>query len=155
MLNPLPSGSGPAYSNLAAYPSDTFFTEVDFKGAFPADANYCYIARWSSLALNEHLSATLDWTDSSLVGINTYNDVFHSLNIYPNPASESVNISLVANSEVTLEIFDITGIMVRGIIRVPKGYSTQTIDVSDLTGGFYFARFNDGSSQYSAKLVVR
>jgi len=80
-LDPRPSANGAAYTTpLAALPaSDTFFTTVDYKGAFSSNASDLWLAGWSTLARNGHLrnldvaGTTINITDTSLVGGQTYN----------------------------------------------------------------------------------
>ncbi|AEE53517.1 T9SS type A sorting domain-containing protein [Haliscomenobacter hydrossis] len=77
-LDPRVSRSGAAYSTeLATVPTDGFFEQVGFKGAFGANAEDNWMAGWSTLARNGHLgnavSDTLFIVDSSLVAGKTYN----------------------------------------------------------------------------------
>ena len=59
-LDPRPSASGAAYTTpRAAIPSNPFFTEVDYKGAFSADTSEFWINGWTALKRNNHLPDVL------------------------------------------------------------------------------------------------
>jgi hypothetical protein len=68
-LDPRPTGGNTVNSELAAYPAgDAFFTQVNYKGAFPAFAAGMWLRGWSTLDRNNHLK-DLDNNDQ-LVFIN-------------------------------------------------------------------------------------
>ncbi len=78
-LDPRPSRSGAAYTNPKAnYPSDAFFTTVDYTGAFGSNPEQLWIAGWTALARNGHLvdpnagGQTVNIVDADLVGGQTY-----------------------------------------------------------------------------------
>ncbi len=58
-LDPRPAGTGAAYAEgLFNYPADPFFTEVHYRGAFSAELEDFWIAGWTTLARNGHLTPT-------------------------------------------------------------------------------------------------
>lgn len=79
-----------------------------------------------------------------------------ALDIFPNPASQFVDIrlSMVDNVQVTLDIVDIYGRTVRQF--APQGGRTipYHIDVSNLANGIYFARFSANDVSITKKIVV-
>ncbi|MDP4817489.1 MAG: T9SS type A sorting domain-containing protein, partial [Flavobacteriales bacterium] len=153
-LDPRPSMTGIAYTTpLAAYPSDAFFTSVNYKGAISSTANQCYIAKWTTLAKNGHLAGGLDWNGLE-TSINEYNGVINDLKVFPNPANGIVNIYYNSEKPVTVEIFNLQGQVVRSVNGLAAGIRTETIAVSDLAKGLYFVRFTDGVNAFSQKLLV-
>ena len=60
----------------------------------------------------------------------------NSINIYPNPATNEIVISNIANNEI-VEIFDITGKLVKKVVY------TNKINVSDLLAGVYTIKVNN------------
>jgi hypothetical protein len=151
-LDPRPSLTGTAYtSTLAEYPADTFFTQVNYKGALSADANQCYIAKWTSLAKNGHLASGLNWGGAA--GLNEYNNVLTDLKVFPNPANTNVNIVVKAESALRIQMIDASGRTVRGI-QSAKGQETVEVPVSDLAPGIYFLNFTNGINTFSQKVFI-
>ncbi|MFN0015130.1 MAG: T9SS type A sorting domain-containing protein [Saprospiraceae bacterium] len=55
-LDPRPTGGNTVNSDLAAYPAgDAFFTQVNYKGAFPPFAAGMWLRDWTALHRNNHL----------------------------------------------------------------------------------------------------
>jgi len=109
-------------------------------------------------------------TDTGMMGINARSDFFvittagandefsgnvlsiednelQDLSIYPNPASEKVNI--VSNNPIdSIEVYDILGKQVRTL------RSTNEVDVSDLNSGIYLFKIWIGNHVQTKKIVV-
>ncbi len=78
--------------------------------------------------------------------------------VYPNPASEFVNISfeVVNPSEIRIEMYDMIGQKVR---IQDEGFSYEgaynvEFPVSDLESGMYLIIINTGDSQFASKVRV-
>lgn len=80
------------------------------------------------------------------------------LNIYPNPASEEVNVTftLSENSDVVMEILDITGRAVAVAMNEEgqKGTITRTISTAALSNGTYMIRIIANGDASMQKLTV-
>ncbi|MBO4644991.1 MAG: T9SS type A sorting domain-containing protein [Bacteroidales bacterium] len=80
------------------------------------------------------------------VGIN---DLAGEINVYPNPATDVIN---VANAEgAQISVFDING---RMISNIESASSNQTIDASGLAKGMYIVRIVDGNNVVTKKVNV-
>jgi hypothetical protein len=148
LLDPRPSGTGAAYTTtLDAYPTgDAFFTPVNFKGAFSTLSTDLWLSGWSSLARNGHLV--------NVTGINEYNNVVNSLMLFPNPAKGNLNLAYESDKSVLIQIINTQGQVVKTLNNKPSLGTPQTVDVSDLSTGFYFISFTDGQKQFSKKLII-
>lgn len=148
LLDPRPSGTGAAYTtSLDAYPTgDAFFTPVNFKGAFSTASTDLWLSGWSTLAKNGHLV--------NVTGINEYNNVLNSLTVYPNPAKGTFNIAYVADKNITVQIINTQGQVVKVFNNKPSNGLPQTVDVSNLSKGLYFISFSNGDHQLSKKLII-
>ncbi|MBE9467574.1 MAG: DUF333 domain-containing protein [Bacteroidetes bacterium] len=74
-----------------------------------------------------------------------------SFKIYPNPASDYVNISLPENSEnVHVTIYNMTGSAIRNITI---DSNSNRINVSDIASGVYSIIINDGNKIITDKLI--
>ena len=81
--------------------------------------------------LAEHIWGTeigVDWTGDEALGINDFKRV--SLLIYPNPASNNINIKGL-NAKAQVNIYDILG---RKVLELQIDTDNNTIDVSELKG---------------------
>ena len=80
-------------------------------------------------------------------GINEVKDIL-SLNIFPNPASSELNISVTANEKpiANVQLFDVTGRMVKEVSNINA--FVKTIGVTELSNGIYTlsVKLTDGST---------
>ena len=148
LLDPRPSGTGAAYStSLDTYPAgDAFFTTVNYKGAFSTSSTELWLTGWSSLAKNGHLV--------NVTGINEYNNVLHSLVLFPNPSNGILNIGYESNGNVVVQIINSQGQLAKVIYNNTSASGVQTLDVSDLSKGLYFISFTNGNQQFTKKLII-
>ena len=95
---------------------------------------------------------------ASPTGINELKSNVSSLNIFPNPSQNEVNIlfTLTEKAITDIEIMDITGRIVRQIVNesLPLGNNTKTIDVSNLDNGIYIIRLNTNGHMTQQKLNI-
>lgn len=77
-----------------------------------------------------------------------------NLKVYPNPASDQVQIAYDTNSEATIELYDMQGKLLKTMQTVGL-QGTVSIPLTNLSRGMYFVKFvtNDGVKQVE-KLVV-
>lgn len=148
LLDPRPSASGAAYStSLAANPSgDAFFSNVSYKGAFSSDASELWLHKWSSLFKNGHLS--------SVASINENNFDSFSAEVFPNPASEKLNLQMFANQAVDVKMFDNRGAFVKTIAEKQSGKINTQINTADFSPGLYFIQITDGNNITHKKVVI-
>lgn len=70
--------------------------------------------------------------------------------VYPNPSNG--NITVTAQTDVMLNIFDATG---REVMSGQLNSANErTLKINDLSRGFYFINLVDGSSVYTKKLII-
>jgi hypothetical protein len=115
------------------------------------------------------LSKRIVWIDSNLNGhcyladtvadtlVNTSilvrNDIQKGIQVFPNPASESVHVNYQRTDLATLTVSNTTNVLMAKYI-LEKGQ--QVIDVSNYANGIYLLDFkNDvGETLYRQKIVV-
>jgi hypothetical protein len=77
---------------------------------------------------------------------------------YPNPfnASTSVQFSLPFASNVSIEVFNLEGIIVKSLNAgwLPAGNQIFNLDAGGLPSGLYFYRLNAGNFTANAKMVI-
>lgn len=80
------------------------------------------------------------------------------ISVYPNPASEYIEYSWIANStsNTTLTIIDATGkkVVQNSIGKLDSGLYTEQLDVSKLTNGIYFLTIDNGKQKLVSKFSV-
>ena len=78
------------------------------------------------------------------------------MKIYPNPATNAVNIQLepLSQHSSTVEIYDLNG---RKLLekQIPKGSEEVTVDVRGLAPGMYLAKLQSGGRIGVSKLIVQ
>jgi hypothetical protein len=108
---------------------------------------------WAALASGGNLV--------ELVKFLSIHDTFidkESVKAYPNPASSnlSVQYSIIENSEVKIEIYDLLGqkIFENQQSGISDKLNTTTIDVTGMMDGFYFLTLYDGNARVTRKIQV-
>ena len=112
-----------------------------------------YIYPWNNGNYSTKPSQRLMFTEFS--GIKDIAKMDDQLIVYPNPASESLNIKLIEKPlrNAQIHIVDITGKTNVEIMNVSG--SLVTLDISSLSKGIYFMQINDGEQQITRKLMVK
>lgn len=97
----------------------------------------------------------LDCSYSNPVAVNNLAPLPSLIQVFPNPAENNftVNLTRLAGSDFTLQMFDAQGKMVEN--RTGLGNEVVTINTQGLPSGIYFVKINAGESVYLLKEVVR
>ena len=77
------------------------------------------------------------------------NIVAGEINVYPNPASDAINVANAEGAQVS--VFDMNG---RMVANVESASANQTIDASVLAKGMYIVRIVDGQNVTTKKVSV-
>lgn len=90
----------------------------------------------------------------SIVGIEeNEKDAFFS--VYPNPATDNVNVVLNAEGATQVSLFNMNGQIVRNTTLQGSGLRTEQIDLSGLGKGLYILQLNGENWSKTEKLSVR
>jgi len=134
---------GPAYG--ADVPSDNWFDDVSYKGAFQPNAD-AWIKGWTLLDQMGFLA-----------------DVVTSLNeiveleskVYPNPAEDILNIELAEQADLlAIDILDISGRLIN-TIEFKNVNNRISLDVNDLISGLYLISLKSNKATRSFKVFIR
>jgi PKD repeat protein len=91
------------------------------------------------------------------VGINEVQNV-NNVSLYPNPTSDVTNVSfdLTENTNVSINLFDISGRVVKTIPAqfLTSGNKTITMQTSDVNAGVYFANISTDKFSKTYRLVI-
>ena len=82
-------------------------------------------------------------------GTGVENIVAGEINVYPNPASDVINVANAEGAQVS--VFDMNG---RMVANVESASANQTIDASVLAKGMYIVRIADGQNVTTKKVSV-
>ena len=85
------------------------------------------------------------------VSINEVANAF-GLNVYPNPASDVINVTLNKEVAASITIIDVTGKVVK--TSTINGTSTS-INTTGLSNGVYYVNITDGTSVSTEKVVIK
>ena len=142
----------PDFTNSKA--SDGFFTKVNFVGAFAGTQTVedNWTKGWCEF---RPLYANYDVVFSEVNNIVANLD---AVNVYPNPAQHTANISFNVTETATVKVtlVDLTGKTVKNIFegKKVKGAQQFTVNVNDIQPGFYFVSITSGENQKTIKLCV-
>jgi CubicO group peptidase (beta-lactamase class C family) len=105
-------------------------------------------------AMAQIMQALFDYAQENIVWPNVEeqkNDNDISMEVYPNPASDHINIILPEKQDIsTIEIIDLNGRIVR-IIQLNS--SQATLDVSDLPSGMYIIQATASTEMITRKIM--
>ncbi len=150
-LDPRPSANGPATQSLAAYPFSSFFTEVNYKGAFDPTATGTWADGWTALSSYGYLK--------TFVGIDRNKPADYAMSeISPNPAQGSVSFTLrsTGSKNVDIEVLSTSGrvMMQRSEQLGPESKQRIELDLQSFPAGIYFIRVSNGASSISRKVLL-
>ena len=75
------------------------------------------------------------------------------LGLYPNPASDQLNLVYDHVGEMDIAIFDATGRIVHNSTRQGSGYNQLTLNISSLERGIFFIKINAGDSSEVLRFI--
>ena len=80
-----------------------------------------------------------------------------SINLYPNPANEDINVVLnvIQDKEVAIVAYDETGkLMINENRTLSSGTNTLTYDVTNWNNGIYFIRITNDNQVKTVKVMI-
>ncbi|MBX7224535.1 MAG: fibronectin type III domain-containing protein, partial [Chitinophagales bacterium] len=118
--------------------------KVKAKGNYP---NFCY-----------RIKSACVWHNYQRISMPTSDpEKTLQLTVFPNPSNGIINIKSNANvdEEILIEISDLSGKIVFTEKYSPSSEkSEKSLDLSNLTNGLYFVRFNNGVSSQTTKITI-
>jgi len=152
-LNPVPATDAAAYTTATKKLEDSFFTSVDYVGAF-GDENW--LTGWTALDeygyLNDDVAISIENEQRvpSIIALDQN---------YPNPFNPSTNITFTLQSaqNVTLKVFDMLGREVATLFnnqRVSAGEQSVIFDASSLASGVYMYQLVGANTSISRKMTL-
>ena len=156
-LDPRPTGNSPAFtSTRKSYPSDAFFTPVDYMGAFGRE-NWLY--GWTALDAAGYLG---DIAENQTVAVEELDrEVPKSVTLdqnYPNPFNPTTTIEfdLDQSQQVRLSVHDLLGrevaVLVDGVQSA--GVYRATFDASGFASGMYIYRVETPARTISKTMML-
>ena len=99
-------------------------------------------------------------SDQITINVNTIgiaeNELGKYINIYPNPATDILNVafSFETTKDLRIELLDINSKMINYKIYKDFKSDNYLLDLSSLSEGVYFIRINDGTTVYTSKVTI-
>ncbi len=82
-----------------------------------------------------------------------------SIQVFPNPTSKQITVSLLASemATITVEIYDMTGrkLLEKEHRTISKGYHQETVDMSALDAGVYMLKVTSNMLRYPMQKIVK
>lgn len=107
-------------------------------------------------AIGTAKNAAGEWGTTTLIPFKTkgesIGEVESAFNIYPNPATSTINIKSAMNGEAQISIVDMTGRCVKEVVITDM--SNATVNVEDLKNGVYFISVQQDNNYSIQKLVI-
>ena len=88
------------------------------------------------------------------LGVENYSGVKEMFDVYPNPASDEINIKLLYPKEDNqITIYNTLGEVCKNLQI--KGQETTKLNIQDLKSGIYFIKLNSEKDSRTEKLIIR
>ena len=110
------------------------------------------ISNQANIFFDFNAPITTNIVTTQIVVLGTSDVALDNLKLYPNPASEVVNLEFDAVSALDVSVFDIQGKL---ILRHNATTSPSKLDVSGLESGLYFVKMTNGAQSVTKKLIVK
>jgi hypothetical protein len=142
----------------------------EFQGNIVAsyvDVHYMWYSASSHMPLLQYHDFTFagqqvfsaNYLDPQGINISEYSNIGSSVQVYPNPATDVVNVqfSLSTSADVTIVVTDLLGKEVMNITRegAMSGIHNEPIDINGLDNGMYLISIISGDDIVTKKISVR
>lgn len=118
----------------------------------PGSYNYDYITSNGVCPADTSLVEVIVRSDCDHLSLG--NEKLNELSVFPNPATNAINIANPSNSEsLRVEILDLNGRVVLTDAKALANATEATIDISHLVKGMYTLRVYNGDGQKTFKIV--
>ena len=95
---------------------------------------------------------------TGVLGVNAIAGESGSMDVYPNPATNTANVALKLNSaaDVTMEVYNVAGQLAFSMPSEKRnaGTSVSSVDVSNFANGTYFMKITVGNEVLTKKFTV-
>ncbi|MDG2418409.1 MAG: T9SS type A sorting domain-containing protein, partial [Saprospiraceae bacterium] len=153
-LNPILSAFSPAANN-AISPTDPFFTNVSYSGAFSQGFNWA--AGWTALSAYGHFGNECDF-DVATENLFVANKGFILNQNTPNPAMNLTSFEFVipTKSDLTIEVYNLNGQLMTTLLNeeVQEGTYNVELNVTNFVNGTYFVKLRSDSVVLTRKMTV-
>ena len=129
-------------------PTEDWFTDVTYKGAFDPSENCTWMAGWTLVDQRGFIGC--------VTSVEEEND-FASLSIYPNPANDRFFVAADQTvNNATISVYSITGALLieRNNINLIEGQSIE-MNAADLSEGVYLVQIQAGSNLRTSRLIIK
>ena len=86
--------------------------------------------------------------------VNVNEAVVVSLNVYPNPATDQLNVAFDAASASSVQLTDLTGKVV-DVQTAKVGANTISFDVANVNAGVYFLNISNAAGNTAQKVIIK
>jgi hypothetical protein len=132
---------------------------MDGKGLIGVQIAASYWDNALGMSVFEDATFTIDWItvgDEDLYSLSSekLDFVAEGFNVYPNPASDVLNIKFDANFETSVNLMDLTGKIV-ATQNAQAGAVTTAFQIADLNAGIYFVNVKSANGSATQKVVIK
>gem|GEM_PF-2467576 len=135
--------------------TNSTYTDVNFAGApnakYRVDVNWALSCSSSRTTINTTRS-NIKAAGLSTIGISE-NELDAAIQIFPNPASENIYISLpLFNEQITITVYNSLG---EAVLRKASGNTSESINISNMAKGVYTISFQTAVGNLHKKLIIQ
>jgi hypothetical protein len=110
-----------------------------------------YLGNGTAFQLTSPSAVMVRLTDDPTLNVNEINGM-SNFSVYPNPASDVINVTLNKEVSATITVLDVTGKVVK--TSTING-TTTSINTTGLSNGVYYVNITDGTSVSTEKVVIK
>ena len=100
---------------------------------------------------------SIDWItfgDATDPNVSSNEVVVNALNVYPNPATDQLNVAFDATSASSVQLTDLTGKVVDAQ-TANVGANTISFDVAKVNAGVYFVNISNAAGNAAQKVIIK
>ncbi len=134
--------------------SDAFNCTATYCDSVSVDANGIYNG-FAGEPNNNRSGFTINVLQQQPTAINEHEN-WNALELWPNPVSEEINLSLIGSrsNRLQLSVIDLNGRVVKSSSNaIAKGNNRYSLPVNDLESGMYLLRISNDNNEISRRFV--
>lgn len=127
---------------------------LNFGDSVPTgQTTFCLLALLTNKGNKDSVSANNISCSSAMLPVNEIKEISKNITVYPNPASEFLNISTSSNMPLNIEIYDVTGKLA---MKESVNSIKTRVDISALPNGIYIYQLftTDGQNVKSSRFTI-
>jgi hypothetical protein len=135
--------------------TNSTYTDINFAGV--PNAKYRVDVNWGLSCSSSRTTINTTRSNIKAAGLSTIgiseNELNEAIHVFPNPASDNINISLpLLNEMITITVYNSIG---EAVLTKITGNASESINISNMAKGVYTLNFQTSAGNLHKKLIIQ